>query len=1003
MTSLHLVCVTCGRGVSPSLSRVTPSRPAIRRSFTQNRPSRAAPRAAGSAAPHRFDAPRYRKPPPLLPYQLQQALLHGDAAGTLTLLSPCPGHAWDEAAAWAGDRGSLPALRCLLEARARSGLDPGDPKWVTRVVTSLRRAGAPLAEAWAVFCTTPTPTLYTCNAIIAACARARDWPRAHEVLQGMRVWHVAPDVVTFNSLLQAAGAGGSLAGVRATLGALRSASLAPTPTTYAVLFTALAAAGLRDADELWALLRAAGEGGLRPTPHMVSAFLAALRRTAPRDDQVADAVALVDALPWPGENEVTALLSLLRHRPGAAPRHVPALWRAIQASPELQTPHVFSSLFAACAHAGAGSGLDALAQEAYELMRGLYLRRAPTSGKAREAALLAFNAAAHALSMGGRAEAARAVEGDMLAVGVTPDAATLSILVSSHGAAGDGAGAAAAFDRLVAAHAIPPGAAAFGSLLAAQARAGDLARASAAWRRMRAARVRPNARHYASLMRACEADGSPRALRRALALLRAMRAEGVPRSPAAYAGALRAARALRDAGAVLALYAEACREGLATDPGAAGTLVAACTEAGRLDEALGWAKTLLRAHAAIDAGALCALTRALAAREPERALRMLGLLRAQGVEAGPETLAAVVGGCAALGRAQDAWDVYAELRRVGGRAGRDVATRLVVALARAGQLAEAEAVWGHFINEAQSLHDTGRQGGLAAGAGSSDASASEDGAGAASRPPPDVIPEAASRDASAVVSPPSRQLPGASAAAALALACLETPGHLADGWAYFRALAEEYPPVAQAATLLPFRRAWEAAAMAACRAGRLQDALLALDAWQAASDAWHAGRLGREERGQEPGADSVRSRRRSRRLADLGGGGATMQGPGARGVQDGAEATPAAASEGSDGAEAGGPTGGGHESPPATSVPALAPKPVRLASSAAPGLARAPRLSSATLAYLAACCHRAPAGAETARVLQLCAMLRTRRQEAMEAAQPHPPKRSHHFYQDGAL
>ncbi|RMZ52668.1 hypothetical protein APUTEX25_000787 [Auxenochlorella protothecoides] len=727
-----------------------------------------------------------------------------------------------------GDRGSLPALRCLLEARARSGLDPGDPKWVTRVVTSLRRAGAPLAEAWAVFCTTPTPTLYTCNAIIAACARARDWPRAHEVLQGMRVWHVAPDVVTFNSLLQAAGAGGSLAGVRATLGALRSASLAPTPTTYAVLFTALAAAGLRDADELWALLRAAGEGGLRPTPHMVSAFLAALRRTALRDDQVADAVALVDALPWPGENEVTALLSLLRHRPGAAPRHVPALWRAIQASPELQTPHVFSSLFAACAHAGAGSGLDALAQEAYELMRGLYLRRAPTSGKAREAALLAFNAAAHALSMGGRAEAARAVEGDMLA-------------------------------------------------------------------------------------------------------------------------------------------------------------------------------TLLRAHAAIDAGALCALTRALAAREPERALRMLGLLRAQGVEAGPETLAAVVGGCAALGRAQDAWDVYAELRRVGGRAGRDVATRLVVALARAGQLAEAEAVWGHFINEAQSLHDTGRQGGLAAGAGSSDASASEDGAGAASRPPPDVIPEAASRDASAVVSPPSRQLPGASAAAALALACLETPGHLADGWAYFRALAEEYPPVAQAATLLPFRRAWEAAAMAACRAGRLQDALLALDAWQAASDAWHAGRLGREERGQEPGADSVRSRRRSRRLADLGGGGATMQGPGARGVQDGAEATPAAASEGSDGAEAGGPTGGGHESPPATSVPALAPKPVRLASSAAPGLARAPRLSSATLAYLAACCHRAPAGAETARVLQLCAMLRTRRQEAMEAAQPHPPKRSHHFYQDGAL
>lgn len=147
----------------------------------------------------------------------------------------------------------------------------------------------------------------------------------------MRVWHVAPDVVTFNSLLQAAGAGGSLAGVRATLGALRSASLAPTPTTYAVLFTALAAAGLRDADELWALLRAAGEGGLRPTPHMVSAFLAALRRTALRDDQVADAVALVDALPWPGENEVTALLSLLRHRPGAAPRHVPALWRAIQA------------------------------------------------------------------------------------------------------------------------------------------------------------------------------------------------------------------------------------------------------------------------------------------------------------------------------------------------------------------------------------------------------------------------------------------------------------------------------------------------------------------------------------------------------------------------------------------------------------------------------------------------------------------------------------------------
>lgn len=319
------------------------------------------------------------------------------------------------------------------------------------------------------------------------------------------------------------------------------------------------------------------------------------------------------------------------------------------------------------------------------------------------------------------------------------------------------------------------------------------------------------------------------------------------------------------------------------------------------------------------------------------------------------------------------------------------------------QLAEAEAVWGHFIDEAQSLHDTGRQGGLAAGAGSSDASASEDGAGAASSPPPDVIPGAASRNASAVVSPPSRQLPGASAAAALALACLETPGHLADGWAYFRALAEEYPPVAQAATLLPFRRAWEAAAMAACRAGRLQDALLALDAWQAASDAWHAGRLGREERGQEPGADSVRSRRRSRRLADLGGGGATMQGPGARGVQDGAEATPAASSEGSDGAEAGGPTGGGHESPPATSVPALAPKPVRLASSAAPGLARAPRLSSATLAYLAACCHRAPAGAETARVLQLCAMLRTRRQEAMEAAQPHPPKRSHHFYQDGAL
>lgn len=94
-------------------------------------------------------------------------------------------------------------------------------------------------------------------------------------------------------------------------------------------------------------------------------------------------------------------------------------------------------------------------------------------------------------------------------------------------------------------------------------------------------------------------------------LMAEMRGRGIAATAVTYGCALAACEARRDAGGAVRLYHEACAAGVPPSDIVHDALIKACVAAGRLDEALGVIKRLMRAHGDMQAHTLNSVTRAL--------------------------------------------------------------------------------------------------------------------------------------------------------------------------------------------------------------------------------------------------------------------------------------------------------------------------------------------------------------------------------------------------------
>jgi pentatricopeptide repeat protein len=163
-------------------------------------------------------------------------------------------------------RKDLITLGRVLAARRAAGWPP-DAWTASAGITALGAAGRPPAEALAALRAAwrepGCRRVEVCNAAIGACAAAGDWAGAQEAVGVLRAAGLAPDVVTYNSLIKAAGAARRMPQALALHAEMGPEGVEPTPVTYTALFSA--AARNRYDDMAWLLqVRRAWVGARMP-------------------------------------------------------------------------------------------------------------------------------------------------------------------------------------------------------------------------------------------------------------------------------------------------------------------------------------------------------------------------------------------------------------------------------------------------------------------------------------------------------------------------------------------------------------------------------------------------------------------------------------------------------------------------------------------------------------------------------------------------------------------
>ena len=194
-----------------------------------------------------------------------------------------------------------------------------------------------------------------------------------------------PDIVTYNTLIKAAGAAGRLADVKQLFEEVVQDGLRPSPVTYNVLFSAAARSGSRDATWLMATYDAmSAVHGIQPNDLILSAFFAALSHAPCSPAQLERAIAeLAPQRSAGGSGDLYTSLLALVTRQGVPDRAVD-VWNAAQQDGVRPSAHLFSALFAACS-AGSSPALAEVAAQAQAALQQWWRGRCKTMPRGRTA------------------------------------------------------------------------------------------------------------------------------------------------------------------------------------------------------------------------------------------------------------------------------------------------------------------------------------------------------------------------------------------------------------------------------------------------------------------------------------------------------------------------------------------------------------------------------------------------------------------------------------------
>ncbi|PSC72603.1 pentatricopeptide repeat-containing mitochondrial isoform B [Micractinium conductrix] len=882
---------------------------------------------------------------------------------------------WSAVLAECNRRQDLHTLKRVLAARRAAGLGLEDQRVATAAISGYAGAGR-LSDALATFCRAweeaPCRTVEVANAAISACANQGNWEAAQEVVALMRREGVDPDTITYNSLLKAAAAAGLLREARQVYAELLASGLRPSTFTYAALFNAAARARAGDAEWLLQTFDDMSAAGVEPNDYVLSALFAAASYascTPAQLDRLFAALALLRSFGPANDNVYAAVLTLVQ-RQGIQERAVD-VWTAVLQDGVRQTPHLFSSLFAACTTADASPALVDVAVEAAEAMQGVWRRaversdrRGPSPWEERNM-LVAYNALLHFLGSTGALQRSLSVYRGMRRHGPRPDVVTYNTLMAGAAAGGGNVRTALRiFSDMVDAD-IEPTERTCGALLNCYAKARDAASARKVFDSLAQLGIRPNTQIYTSLIDACVQTGGRQWLELAFEFFEAMRAEGLLPSAVTYGCLMVACERSRDVNRAFELYRQACDQGIVPNDRMHDMLISMCTEAERLEEAVDLVKALARRHqtaagqqqrsgrpaspgpsgAAGSGGGgapgggglqehtLNSLIRALCGKYVDRALRLLSLCQAMGMRPSRRTYLTLIAGCA-------------KVRSQGMDADGPSASALIISLCQANQLDVAETVYN------------------------------------------DSLACAWRRELAALPAPMARrggltnraQLPDSEALASLVQAFAAT-GNLRSANKYYKQLRRS-GRAGLAAVSLSHRRMWELLIENYCRLAKVRAALQVFDDWKLASDSWWAAQQQHQAHDDADvsasslsSADGMASAGSFDDAAVAGGSSSSSGGAAGSSIRD--------ASRGGVGARA--------AAARAARAAAVGVPPAPAPATAA----RYPKLSNVSLAFLEACCRREQA--YEWRVFDVCAVMRQQKEHKRQAGLARPTKASHHF------
>ena len=478
------------------------------------------------------------------------------------------------------------------------------------------------------------------------------------------------------------------------------------------------------------------------------------------------------------------------------PERAVDIWNAAQQDRIYFSPHFFSAFFTACSKekSAAKGDLYQMALEAFDELNQWWMEQDPQSVGSRleKDALTAYNAFLHFLGEKKQIDLASLVFESMNSQGPLPDVVTYNTMLHILGKSKEVDAALTLYWEMTS-MGIEPTEKTVGSLIHAFASVGDADAAQKVFESLLSSGIKPNVVMYTSLINATVRHGSTESLSLAFELAQDMERHNISMTDVTYGCLFLACEKLGDVNMAFKLYRKACEDGIRPSDEMHNILISVCTKCGKMDEALDLVKKMSRENSKLQQHTMNSLTRALSVQSPIRAVRMMSLMKAMGMQPSRSTRLTVLKECSLSGDVIEALGIYQSLLACGMDLDGSSGSALICSLCQAQKLEEAVKVYDKMMIEAW-MGRTGKA----------------------------LLPKRA-------------HVPDGMALSSLAQSHAAA-GLLNHAWKYYMQLKRRERSLQRAT--VTHRRLFEALIEGYCRRQNLKRALLVFDDWKSASAQW---------------------------------------------------------------------------------------------------------------------------------------------------------------------